>query len=1281
MGSRLEKNSESVRKRIEAHSFEDEEGDEYEGSKFGGFTDYFRRKKIKLQNRDADVRSASSGKPQIFRGIVAHVNGYTQPSLNDLHTLIVSHGGGFMQYLDGKTTVTHIIAANLTPKKAIEFRRYRIVKPAWIVDSVKAGRLLPWDGYKVIDEGVGQKLLGFADGKMASQVNTQQRTYKEQTNTSWYTDQVRGVAEDIDDKEGAQFLTNQRVSLNGTGDYSNPDVKLKHWTEGNQSKLDEPQNESFPSSANFDATSSLEDALNDAAEGAEPAREESIETALMPRAFSVSNLSSPDMTPEQVKSERPVPDIQEPTGSESPSPEDLLTRDDYNSSPSRKRKELTAEEHNARLLMDPHMRKSSTANPDFIQQYYSESRLHHLSMWKADLKARFQQMALEKSASQRKPAKRKPGARRYIMHVDFDSFFCAVSLKGAPEYIDKPTVVAHSNGPGSEIASCNYPARALGIKNGMWMKKALTLCSDIKVLPYDFPAYEEASNGFYECILDIGGIVQSVSIDEALVDITAICLPVGGSDGVGISEGSIWREQEKADEMASVLRERIKEKTGCAVSVGIGGSILLAKVALRKAKPAGQHQIKPEDVLDFVGELTVQDLPGVAWSIGGKLEELGVKLVKDVRQLTKERLITALGPKTGEKLWEYSRGIDRAEVGEQVVRKSVSAEVNWGIRFISQPEAEEFVQNLCKELQRRLVEQRVKGRQLTMKIMRKSADAPMDPPKNLGHGKCDTFNKSVVLGVATNNADVIGKEAVSILRGYGFSPGELRGLGVQMQKLEPLKVSSDAQPDGSQRRINFAVSAAPKIAQQVHEDPIDDPKTPTKPKVNTFRRLNSGFEEDDLIAQFETPQKPQSLASRFLNDKYSIDDIESPKKVKDTPIHPAAAIYRANAADQSAKKFLNLTGTQFIIPTQIDPSVLAELPPDIRSKLLAQSKSRPTSRPVSRARNESPSLPSSSPLLRSSSPLVPSRSRSPEEDIFPSQLDPEVFSALPEDMKAEVLGNYRSRHHIHHPVTAVRAQTLLPQSPHKQKSLPPPKKWTPTKKRGRPPGSRNKSTLEANSGFKQSSFAPQKKPKDQPRQSIEKSDGNVSDTIDEDFLAALPEDVRAEILADHRRTRLLKKGVLLGVSTNKAAVASEPHQNYNQKLRLPPREPRPTFTTQELSTLPELRETLNVWFKEFEEDGPHEDDVGAIERYFRRVVVDERDMGKVVACVRWLEWLISEATGSGGGGKGGVYDDDDDNDESDDNEEGLKIWRKALEGIKEKVQDAIQERGLGKLEF
>ncbi len=87
---------------------------------------------------------------------------------------------------------------------------------------------------------------------------------------------------------------------------------------------------------------------------------------------------------------------------------------------------------------------------------------------------------------------------------------------------------------------------------------------------------------------------------------------------------------------------------------------------------------------------------------------------------------------------------------------------------------------MCEELHKRLMNERAKGRQLTMKIMRRAADAPLDPPKHLGHGKCDTFNKSLVLGVATDDKDVLAREAISILHGWGFSPGELRGLvGVQ----------------------------------------------------------------------------------------------------------------------------------------------------------------------------------------------------------------------------------------------------------------------------------------------------------------------------------------------------------------------------------------------------------------------------------------------------------------------------------------------------------------------
>ena len=1281
MGSRLEKNANAVRKSIESHTFEDEEGDEYSGSNFGGFEDYFRRKKIKLQNRDVELRSSAAGKPQIFKGIVTHVNGYTQPSLNDIHKLVVSHGGGFMQYLDGKTTVTHIVASNLTPKKVVEFRQYRIVKPAWIVDSVNAGKILPWNAYRLIDEGIGQRVLAFDEGKVVSQESSQRKGYRDQTDNCWYTSQVQKTVDKMGNEDGAQFPRSQLLATNRMGDHFDQTKSQPNLT-SHDDELLKPggdEDELPDSSAKFEVTSSLEDALNHVAT-------ENLSLPAIPPSSTLRHEElSPPQSPSNIDQNAEIPNLKrvDTTSSKDHLVSNPLPRslEAHQTSPSKRPKPLTAEEHNAILLADPHIRKSSTGNPEFLKQFYSESRLHHLSTWKADLKSRFQQMASEKSASQ-KPPKRKPGSRRYVMHVDFDSFFCAVSLKNAPDYVDKPAVVAHGSGNGSEIASCNYAARAFGIKNGMWMKTALNLCSNIKVLPYDFPAYEEASRLFYEAIIDVGGIVQSVSVDEALVDITTMCVAAGGSDGFGISEGSLWREQEKADEIAVKLRKVIRENTGCAVSVGIGANILQAKVALRKAKPAGQYQIKPEEVLDFMGELTVTDLPGVAYSISGKLEEIGVKLVKDIRQVSKERLTTVLGPKTGQKLWDYARGIDNTEVGEQVVRKSVSAEVNWGIRFISQTEAEEFVQNMCVELQRRLIDQNVRGKQLTMKIMKKSPDAPLDPPKNLGHGKCDIYNKSVVLGVATNNAEVTGREAISILRSYGFSPGELRGLGVQMTKLEPLKTTARS-VDGSQQRINFGKSAKTKSALSI-EDPIDDPVTPKKTRYSSPMARSSSANDaiDDISAQMSKP------VHDHLKDWDPIDDINSPKKAKSTPIHPAAAITRANAADKSAKKFLNLTGTQFILPSQVDPSVLAELPLDIRSRLLAQSKNRHTLKFISPSRkprpdndglpegifNISDALPTqfdpevfdalpedmkaellearqrgrseSHQVSRVQSPAFESRRQSPVSPVpnnqvpLPLQFDPEVFAALPEDVKAEILASYSAP---------------APLTPRKPKAAPPAKKWTPTKKRGRPPGSKNKKE-DPYAPLTQSTFvAPNGEAFSRP------TDDEGDDLLDEDFLAALPEEMRTEVMAEHRRKHMAKKGALATEVLRKRRQPPETENFEPRRLRLAGRGPKPTFTTQELSTVEELRDTMGVWYREFADEGPNLEDVGAMERYLRRVVVEECNMMKVVTIVKWLAWLIDDG--------------------SNEHHEGTEAWNDALGSIKEKVQSAVKERGLGRLDL
>ncbi|CAI7637564.1 unnamed protein product [Penicillium pancosmium] len=1154
MGSRHDASSSAVRKRIENHDFNNETGEEYEASSFGGFADYMRRKKIKLQNLDAEIRSTSGDCPPIFRGVVAHVNGYTQPSLQDLHRLIVSHGGGFLQYLDSKTIATHIIASSLTPKKREEFRRYRIVKPAWITESIKAGRLLPWDEYRVVDEGHAQKILKFGDGRFGSQTNTPQSNYRDESRKSWYNAQIK--------------------SMSSTGMSETP----------SKPRRTSPNSPSQPSQSDYGDFPSFT-ALDD--DKSSSSIKEPRDSNLTPEKPMTTDTS------DEIRQASPERELQIsgiPAVASKPSP---------SLDP-----QMTSEEYNAQLLTDPRMRNSSFANPDFIQQYYRESRLHHLSTWKAELKAQLQAATREKAQSQPPPRRAAPGSRRYILHVDFDSFFAAVSILKRPDLREKPVAIAHGSGPGSEIASCNYVARGHGVRNGMWMKGALQACPQLQVLPYDFPAYEDASRKFYSSVLAIDGIVQSVSIDEALIDITNQCLEAGGSDNQDASEESIDCERALADKIAQNLRDSIKEKTECAVSVGIGGNILLAKVALRKAKPAGQFQLKPEAVLDFIGDLTIRDLPGFGYSLGSKMEELGVKFVKDVRDIPRERLVSSLGQKTGLKIWEYARGIDKTEVGNEVLRKSVSAEVNWGIRFVNQEQADDFVSSLCKELHGRLVENLVRGKQLTLKVMRRSMDAPLESTKHLGHGKCDTFNKSVVIGVATNASDILGKQAISMLRSFNFSPGDLRGLGVQMTKLEPLKAGPTTTLESSQRQLNF--QASPVRKEPVNVDP------------------------DEL----DSPQKGDSA-------RIQVDPVLS----------------------NSAHKPMNMSGSQFIMPTQADPQIISELPGDIRSRLVAQAKPRQDS--------------------RSGSPCPPPRSRETVNTDLPpqSQLDPEILAALPDDVRNEVLGYYSEQPTTSAPLAPPPLPAASIPRPASSSGLKLRRPTSPPKKRrGRPP----KSASTTNSLLKQSSFAlpraaavatstsqttsrqPSPALQEQPEASAE-------------FLAALPEDIRQEILEEQKRTRMAQiprvsaPAPTRPPSQPQASAAPVPAPAQVEKvLYLPPLPERPVFTSQRLSALPDLRDAVGAWHSAFATDGPYEEDVQALCTYLRCVISDEKDIDKAFSVVRWLVWLVGEHASP---------DDLVEKQPPRSAQSDIVTWADAIHVIQSAVQRALDERGLPSVDF
>lgn len=1115
--------------------------------------------------------------------------------------MVVTHGGIFIQYMDGKTAVTHIIATALTPKKMVELARFRVVKPGWVVECIKEGKLLPWEPWRVISESARQSKLVFTasqDIATPGPGTLGLLTQRPMRSSASYKDVItpgKPTPQPTPRKLSNQAsMTSSRSSPRRTKSFtpSQSDIpdgqsfavvipRLRSTTPYNQSKplpytqdtiivkwkpppnlRDEQFTDLSPPIQDFlsSVPDSLPEDIPPSHQPEPPTGEEIPESSPLmilspshrPSAFkSVDEIpeSSPSfdfeaddddkfissstkykgdevenilrtlnskedawgeedadfelqlLSPQQVEvsddesgrtlrhrmaTEDEIPptspidilgmgnnisgEILENMISTSaspmqekhlqskqetlPSPITLNTQrplipatlpSDATPFPSKKQKHSTLEEANASFLADPRVRNATVLNPDFLKQYYQESRLHHLSSWKAELKQKLQDLTQVSNRHFLGPKVKTKCTRRYILHADFDCFFAAISIRNhSMDLTGKPVVVTHGIGGEknltSEIASCNYKARESGVRNGMWMKQALELCPNIISLPYDFPAYEKASSDFYAVILDLGAdVVQSVSVDEALIDVTSLCYATG--------DGDVYKEQAQANALASIIRDRVREKTRCEVSVGIGGNILLAKLALRKAKPAGQYYVAAEEALDFLSELDIHQLPGVGSSLAGRLaEELQITKVAELRSTSRKRLHTVVGIKIGERLWNFAHGVDHAEVGDVPERKSVGVDVSWGVRFETQAQVEEFLHSLAGELHRRLVEAKVKGKHVIVKVMKRAKDAPVITPKFLGCGVCDTYTKSVTLGIPTWDPGILASEAVAIVRGYKFPPVELRGLGLQMTKLEK---AEDAPGTRGQRTLDFKSASVLAPIPKEEGQGEQEGEEPRQKKTMENRKDERGGKEEN---------KPlPAVASRKTLS--SIDPVAGP-----WAFIPAAPCLQTSEQPPASQSPLL---SPFLVPSvsQIDPSVLGALPSAIRAGILAAASKNPSSRfkslsPPPLSILEPRAGPSKRTLLpQPSPPLQPQPQPSPplqnNNDLIPpslSQIDPEFLASLTPELREEILREYRSvvatvpspppprRHPLMSPRKSKgkgkEKQTRFPQSPRKVRGCP-----------------------------------------------------------------------------------------------------------------------------------------------------------------------------------------------------------------------------------------------------
>ena len=183
----------------------------------------------------------------------------------------------------------------------------------------------------------------------------------------------------------------------------------------------------------------------------------------------------------------------------------------------------------------------------------------------------------------------------------------------------------------------------------------------------------------------------------------------------------------------------------------------------------------------------MRTLPDCGHDREEKLGAIGIATCGDLVAADASRLRKAVGPKVVEKLLAHARGGDPRPWEPRPERKSVGAQASWGVRFESDEGAEKFCRDLARQVAERMRQgAAVKGRSLTLKLWRAMRDAPAGMSKgHLGHGLCDILNRSVALpGAPTDDADVLQREAVAVLRALAVPPAEVRGMGIQVTKLE-----------------------------------------------------------------------------------------------------------------------------------------------------------------------------------------------------------------------------------------------------------------------------------------------------------------------------------------------------------------------------------------------------------------------------------------------------------------------------------------------------------------
>lgn len=204
-----------------------------------------------------------------------------------------------------------------------------------------------------------------------------------------------------------------------------------------------------------------------------------------------------------------------------------------------------------------------------------------------------------------------------IALVDCNNFYASCERVFDPTLRGKPIVVL-SNNDGCVIARSNE-AKALGIAMGEpWhLCKERIRTQGVIVRSSNYTLYGDMSARVMEVLSHFAPLLEVYSIDEAFLGLAGF--------------------ESRLESHAQALRAKTQQWTGIPVSVGIGPTKTLAKVANRTAKknPACNGLcilMEGEAQTAALAAMELEDIWGIARRTADKLKAIGIKTPLDLRQ-------------------------------------------------------------------------------------------------------------------------------------------------------------------------------------------------------------------------------------------------------------------------------------------------------------------------------------------------------------------------------------------------------------------------------------------------------------------------------------------------------------------------------------------------------------------------------------------------------------------------------------------------------------------------